>query len=321
MAGLQTQAMRLVRIPAWILPAAALVLAFVTSAASAVELRFEPVAPGVYAHIGDLGGRSAENEGLNANLGLVLTRDGAVLIDSGATHQSARDIHAAIQRITALPVKWVINTGGQDHRWLGNGYFKQAGAELIAHSNGLADLRARGAEQLAALQVLLGDKAGGTRPTLPERLLSGEHSRLDLGGVSFEFVHRQGAHTPGDTMVWLAQHKLLFTGDVVYVDRMLNVLPVSHTAHWLASFAALEALAPTTIVPGHGRVTDLATAGADTRDLLLALRTHMQQAVEQGIDPSAATRSFDARPWRHLLNAAELLPGSASRTYLEVERE
>jgi len=38
------------------------------------------VAEGVYAHIGDLGARTAANEGLNANIGLVLTPAGAVLI-------------------------------------------------------------------------------------------------------------------------------------------------------------------------------------------------------------------------------------------------
>jgi hypothetical protein len=61
-------------------------------AAAAVEVRFEPAAENVYAHVGDIGARSVANEGLNANLGLVVTPAGAVLIDSGATWRSARDI-------------------------------------------------------------------------------------------------------------------------------------------------------------------------------------------------------------------------------------
>ena len=103
-------------------------------AATAVEVRFEPVAENVYAHVGAIDARSVANEGLNANLGLVVTPAGAVLIDSGATFRSAGDIHAAIRRVTGQPVRWVINTGGQDHRWLGNGYFEAQGAELIAHA-------------------------------------------------------------------------------------------------------------------------------------------------------------------------------------------
>lgn len=88
--------------------------------ALAVEVRFERLAERVYTHVGDIGGRTVANEGLNANLGLVVTTAGAVLIDSGATYRSARDIDEAIRRVTQQPVRWVINTGAQAHRWLGN---------------------------------------------------------------------------------------------------------------------------------------------------------------------------------------------------------
>jgi hypothetical protein len=62
----------------------------------AVEVRFERVADSVFAHVGEIGARTAQNEGLNANIGLVVTTDGAVLIDPGATWSSARDIHRAV---------------------------------------------------------------------------------------------------------------------------------------------------------------------------------------------------------------------------------
>jgi glyoxylase-like metal-dependent hydrolase (beta-lactamase superfamily II) len=287
----------------------------------AQEVRFERVAEGVYAHVGDLGGRTTANQGLNANVGLVLTPGGAVLIDSGATARSARRIAEAARQVTALPIRWVINTGGQDHRWLGNGYFKAQGAQLIAHAKAEADLRSRGNDHLEALRAALGDGMGGTVPTLPERWIQGADERVDLGGVTFEFRHRGGAHTPGDMLVWLPQSRVLFSGDVVYVDRLLGLIPVSRTLTWLATFAEIERLAPARIVPGHGRVTDLATAQADTRDYLAALRTHMRKAVDDGQDISAAVKAFDASPWLRLLNAAELMPGNANRTYLELERE
>ena len=291
------------------------------TSAQAVEVKFQPVADGVYAHIGDTGPRSLDNEGLNANLGLVVTPAGAVLIDSGATYRSARQVHEAVKKVTPQPVKWVINTGGQDHRWLGNGYFREQGAEVIAHADARADMQARGGDHLAGLKATLQDRADGTVPTLPARFVSGSTSRLDLGGVVFQLEHRNGAHTPGDTMVWLPQKNVLFAGDVVYVDRLLGVIPVSNTRNWLESFAVIEALDPKVIVPGHGRVTDLATARADTQAYLLALRAHMKRAVDDGVDLSAAVKSFDARPFMRLQNAAELMPGNASRTYLELERE
>lgn len=290
-------------------------------AAPAVEVDFRPVADGVYAHIGDKGARTAENEGLNANLGLVVTPAGAVLIDSGATYQSARQIHEAVKKVTAQPVRWVFNTGSQDHRWLGNGYFAGQGAEVIAHANAEADMRNRSNDQLQGLKAVLGAKADGTVPTLPTRWLQGHDERLELGGVVFEFRHRGGAHTPGDTMVWLPQKHALFSGDVVYVERLLGVLPVSNTRRWLETFAVVEQLNPRVIVPGHGSVTDLATAKADTQAYLQALRGHMGPAVRDMTDISQAVRSFDAEPFMRLLNAAELMPGNASRTYLEMERE
>jgi glyoxylase-like metal-dependent hydrolase (beta-lactamase superfamily II) len=298
---------------------AAFLLAATT--AQAVEVNFRPVVPGIYAHIGETGGRTVENEGLNANLGLVVTPAGSVLIDSGATHRSARQIHAAIRRVTDQPVKWVINTGGQDHRWLGNGYFKEQGAELIAHANGRADMQGRGGDQMQALRAALKERLDGTVPTLPARWLEGNDVRLELGGVGLELKHRGGAHTPGDMMVWLPDRGVLFTGDVVYVERLLGVIPVSNTKRWLETFAVIEQLNPKVIVPGHGKVADLATARADTRVYLEALRAHMKKAVDDGTDISAAIRSFDAQPFMRLLNAAELHPGNASRTYLELERE
>jgi glyoxylase-like metal-dependent hydrolase (beta-lactamase superfamily II) len=303
------------------LQVAASALLAASALAHAIEVKFQPVAPGVYAFVGEKVGRTYENEGLNANIGLVVTPAGALLIDSGASWQGAQKIHAAVKQVTAQPVKWVINTGGQDHRWLGNGYFAAQGAEVIAHADAKADMLARGGDHMSGLKAELKEKLDGTVPTLPTRWLAGQDETLNLGGMAIEVKHRQGAHTPGDLMVWLPQQRVVFSGDIVYVDRMLGVIPVSHTGRWLTSFAALEALQPARIVPGHGDVCDLPQAQAQTRDYLQALRTHMKQAVEKGDDISAAIKGFDARPWMGLLNAAELHPGNASRTYLELERE
>jgi glyoxylase-like metal-dependent hydrolase (beta-lactamase superfamily II) len=293
----------------------------IAASANAVEVRFEPVAEGVYAFVGELGPRTVGNEGLNANIGLVVTPAGVVLIDSGATFNSARQIHEALQRVTSQPVRWVVNTGGQDHRWLGNGYFKAQGAEIIAHQQAKADMNSRIGDQLEGLRTALGPLANDIIPTLASRWITQPNERLVLGGVVLEFKYRGGAHTPGDMLVWLPQKQVVFTGDVVYVDRLLGVLPFSQTKPWLATFAEIERLAPLRIVPGHGRVTDLATAQADTRDYLMALRSQMKKAVDDGVDPSTAIKSFDTKPFMRLLNAADLMPGNASRTYLELERE
>ena len=288
--------------------------------ARAVEVAFKPVADGVYAFIGEIEGRTYDNEGLNANIGLVVTPAGAVLIDSGSSYQVAAKMHEAVKKVTTQPLKLVINSGDQDHRWLGNGYFAGQGIETLAHADAQADMQARAGEQMDGLKVLK-ERLDGTRPTLPSRFVKAQDSTINMGGTLIELKHRQGGHTPGDTLIWLPQKSVLFSGDVVYVDRVLGLHPVSRTKTWLNSFAVNEQLKPQTIVPGHGNVTTLATAQAETRDLLLALRSHMKKAVDDGVDISAAVKSFNGKPFAHLKHADVWLPQLANQTYLEVERE
>jgi glyoxylase-like metal-dependent hydrolase (beta-lactamase superfamily II) len=179
---------------------------------------------------------------------------------------------------------------------------------------------ARAGEHMQGLKVLK-ERLDGTQPTLPQRFVKEPDTRLDFGGVVIELIHRKGGHTPGDVLVWLPQKNVLFSGDVVYVDRVLGLHPVSNSKNWLASFAAIDQLKPQIIVPGHGRVTDLTTAQAQTRDLLLALRAHMKKAVDDGVDISAAVKSFDGKPFSQLKHAAVWIPQLANQTYLELERE
>ena len=95
---------------------------------------FNKVSGSIYAYIGPLTDRTKENYGLNNNVGLVLTEEGAVLIDSGAGDLSAKVLEQAVQAVTDKRIIAVINTGSQDHRWLGNHYFKSKGAKIYALS-------------------------------------------------------------------------------------------------------------------------------------------------------------------------------------------
>ena len=289
-------------------------LALYALAVAAWEARPERVADGVYAFIGETGARSHDNEGMNANTGFVVTPEGVVVIDSGASREAARKIHEAIRRVTDRPVKWVVNTGGQDHRWLGNGYFAALGIPVMAHEDAVRDNAARGAGQAAALQDVLKERFAATRSFRARE-------RIELGGVPIELIFAGGGHTPGDIVVWLPRQRVAFAGDIVYVQRLLGVLPVSNVKHWLATFDALAALRSARIVPGHGPVTTLARAKRETRDYLQALRDHMKRAVDDGVDLQAAIAAMDDRAWAGLENYKELRGGNASRVYLEAEGE
>lgn len=279
-----------------------------------------PVAPNVYAFIGDTGMRTYENEGMNANAGFIVTSAGVVVVDSGSSFQVAKAMHAAIRKVTRQPVKFVINTGGQDHRWLGNGYFKSLGAEIIASSKARADMEERSGMELEALQPTLREKLAGTEAGYPTRVFD-KAETLRLGSEEIQILFFGGGHTPGDSVVWLPKSRTLFSGDLVFVDRLLGVLPFGNTKDWLVSFAAIENLAPKAIVPGHGQVCDLNRARKDTRDYLVLLRAHMKQALDQSMDLQTAISSLDQSAFKYLRHYELLSGGNASRTYLEMETE
>ncbi len=286
--------------------------------AQALTLVPQQVAPGVYAFIGETGGRTYENEAMNANTGFVVTTDGVVVIDSGSSFQVGRKIHEAIRRVTPQPVKWVINTGGQDHRWLGNGYFATLGVPIVGHEKMRADAEERGALLLQSLQGELKEKLDGTTAVLPTATFT-TRKTLRVGTTDFELIHTAPAHTPGDILVWLPQTRTVFSGDIVFTDRLLGVLPFSNVAGWVASFDTLSGLKPERIVPGHGAVCDLARATRDSHDYLVRLQAHMKQAVDRGDDLQTAIRSLDLRDWSTLPLFDLLNGGNASRAYLEAE--
>lgn len=286
--------------------------------ARALDIPFKQVAPGIYAFIGETGMRTYENEGMNANTGFIVTNAGVVVVDSGSTWKVAEKIHAAIRKVTKQPVKYVINTGGQDHRWLGNGYFKAQGAEILAASAAIDDMNARGAMQLQGLAGELKDKVAGTEVVLPTRTFD-KKEVLSLGGREIHLLYFHGGHTPGDSVVWLPSEGVLFSGDMVYVDRLLGALPFSNATHWLASFAEMEQLKPRVIVPGHGEVCDLPKAQRESRDYLRRLVDHMKRAVDDMVGLQNAIDSLDQSEWAYLVNYDLLKGGNASRVYLEME--
>lgn len=289
------------------------------ASAFAETLAVQPVTDDVWAIVGPLEQRSPENLANNATFGLVVTPEGAVLIDPGGSWQGAAMLHAAIRTITEQPVVHVINTGGQDHRWLGNGYWQAQGATVIASEAAVEDHRARADDHLIALSQFLGEGLDGTEPAYADVTFETDYT-LEFGGLSFEIMHRGAAHTPGDSLVWLDEHDVMFTGDIVYVDRLLGNGPARDTDSWIAVFEAMEAFDPAHIVPGHGSATDLATARRDTHDYLVNLRTQIGALIEAGGDIMDAP-AIDQSNWTYLEQFDSLAGRNAQATFEEMEWE
>ena len=228
-------------------------------------LEVQKVKENVYAIVGPLGQRTADNFANNATFGVVVTSEGVVLIDTGGSWKGAERLHATIREITEQPVKFVINTGGQDHRWIGNDYWQKQGATVITSSAAVTDQKARVSVQMTGLSVLLGDALQGTVPTYADIIFESEYE-FALGGESFEITFTGQAHTPGDVYVWVPSAKTVFTGDIVYTERILGIGEQSSSRSWINVFKAVAELNPLHIVPGHGRATTLERATKDTYD-------------------------------------------------------
>ncbi len=289
------------------------------SPAFADPLQVQAVAPGIWAIEGPATQRNPENLGNNATFGLIETEAGAVLVDPGGTHQGAAQLHEVVRTLTTQPVTHVINTGGQDHRWLGNGYWLAQGATVIASEDAVADQRSRGSLQMTMLTQLVGAGLDGTEPAHADVTFTDTY-RLDLGGRAIEIRHPGPAHTPGDSFVWLPAERVVFTGDIVYVGRILGVMEFSDSASWLESFAAIEALDPVHLIPGHGPATTLAQAQADTRDYLVNLRAGIGAHIEAGGDIIGSVE-VDQSAFAHLDQFEALAGRNAQAVFQQMEWE
>lgn len=290
--------------------------------AQQTSLRAQAVSPGVWALVGSIGGPSKDNQALNATYGVIATPDGTVLIDSGASQQGAKLLADMAQQLAGKPVRWVINTGSQHHRWLGNQHLRNAGAQIVAHQRTVQTQTTLALAQMHELKALLGERLDGTTALHADKVLNGARTELMLGGVRIEMLDFGNAHFPGDVVVWLPAAGVAFTGDLVYAERLLSFAPSSNARSWLTAFDRLVLLAPAHIVPGHGGPTNLATAQAQTGDYLrFVVEGVARHAKEMAGVEAALAELGDAPAFAKLSNFAQLHRANVNRAYLRAEAD
>lgn len=297
-----------------------LLVAVAINANAVTPLEVQTLAPNVYALVGEMDQRSDTNLANNATFGVIVTDAGVVLVDPGGSYRGAQQIDETIKALTDKPVTLVINSGGQDHRWLGNGYFKAQGAKVIAAVAAVADHKRRLQDQMYALQNLLSEESlKRTEAVYADETFSEKHS-LSIGGIQIELMHVGPAHTPADTLIWLPQQRIAFAGDVVYVERMLGVGPMSNSAHWVEAFEVLSALQPKWVVPGHGHAVTLEKATAETYDYLIFLRESVAKMIDEDVGMDKVG-DIDQSRFSHLKVYEQIKGRNAQQVYTEMEWE
>jgi glyoxylase-like metal-dependent hydrolase (beta-lactamase superfamily II) len=256
----------------------------------AADAQLTPVriAPGVYVVYGDPNPPSYDNDALTVNIGIVVTSAGVAIIDSGPSYRVAQMLDQAVQKITSNSIKYVINTGPEPARWLGNSYFKKLGIPIVAHAEARKLMEARGAAQLQAMKALLKGKAAGTELALP-RGFSDDSEEIRFSDTTLQLSYFGPSQSPGTIGVWLPRQQIAFAGAIMQSEVLPALTPDSQLNDWIAAFDGVAGLRPTQLVPGRGTVGDIARMQADTRDYLVALRDAVTEAKRAGagVEPAA----------------------------------
>lgn len=287
----------------------------------ASELYSKPVEviPHVWSAIGASGPPTYENAGHNNNLSFVVTGDGVVVINGGASARLARALHDEIKKITDQPVKLVVNENGQGHAMLGNSYWAEQGVPILAHEDAAAEFKERGHDILDRMKGYNRDKAEGTKVQGPTETFS-DKKVIEMGDFRIEVLWIGPAHSPGDVSVWLPERKLVIAGDMAFHERVPPIFEETDSKGWLESWEKFEALGALYVIPGHGHPTNYAQVRRYTKDYLVYLRQKVRELLDKGGDLQQSYQ-IDQSPFAHLDTFKELAKRNAGRVFTQMEFE
>ena len=257
----------------------ALVCAARAQEASSDSLLFtiKPLGNSVYAAI------DKPKSSAGSNAGFVIGDDGVAVIDTFQDAKSAQQLLAEIQKLTKLPVKFVINTHYHLDHVTGNGVFAQAGAVIVAQKNVLAWIHTENLKFFGA-NIKPEQKAWIAGLVAPDVVYD---SSLDLYLGSRRILVRYfPGHTGGDSVVIIPDAQVVFTGDLFWKKTLPNLIDGT-TDKWAESDTKLAAEWPkAAFVSGHGEV-GTAEDVLEFRGYLTDLRGMIAQSIKDGVSGDA----------------------------------
>jgi len=239
------------------------------------------LAPNVYGYISDF----------DPNCGFIVGDEHVVLIDTRPTPRMARDFLADIRAVTDKPIKFIVLTHYHAVRVMGASAFDEV-QSIIASQGTLDWVRERGQADFDSevgrfprLFAGVEEIPGLTVPTLSfEREMS-----LWLGAREVRLMCLGRGHSGGDTVAWLPDCGVLFSGDVVE-NRCGVYAGDAYIQDWAGTLDAVAALKPEVLVPGRGAVLKGTTACAEAIDLTKAFLSTLIASVRSGIDAGDSLR-------------------------------
>lgn len=247
------------------------------------------------------------------NAGIVIGDEQVLLVDTAATAKRTFALRDAVRELTDAPVRTVVNTHHHGDHTHGNFVFADT-ATIIGHELCASGIRAEG----RLLEQLWPAVEWGEIERVAPTETFGDRGAVtvDAGGIVAEIIHIPAAHTVGDSVVWLPEQRVLFTGDLVFSGGTPFLL-MGSLAGSLAALGTLRAFDPLVVVAGHGQVTDVSVLDA-TEDYLTWLAQLAAQTHARGLSPLEAATSADLGEFAQLRDP-ERLAANLHRAYAELD--
>src|SRR4051812_12706258 len=262
------------------------------------------------------------------NTGVIIGDDAVMVIAPQATPVMAQDVIRRIREVTDKPIKYVVLSHYHAVRVLGASAYEPQ--HIIASRDTYDLICERGeadkASEIGRFPRLF--RAVETVPpgmTWPTITFQGRMS-IWLGKLEVQLLQLGRGHTKGDTVAWLPEQKILFSGDLVEFDAT----PYAGDAYfqdWPQTLDNLAALQPRALVPGRGAALttpDAVAQGlAGTRAFIADVWESVKQGVDAGKDLNAVYKATYARlkpKYGHWVIFDHCMPFDVTRCYDEATR-
>ena len=222
------------------------------------------------------------SHGFHNNPGFVVTSAGVVVIDTGSSYEIGKMILRRIASVTSKPITHIFTTHFHGDHWFANQALVEAypNVRTIAHPK-LISLLNRGEDKfwLEVFSKRLGDDFAGTKAVIPST--SAENRNYKIGGITFQVMLFDKAHTATDLMVNVVEEGVLFTGDIVNNEHFSFMGHGNFKGAYEATLKAL-AVKPKHVVVGHGRSGKIDLI-KEFSQIYLKLRSLVGSYYEQGL--------------------------------------
>jgi len=270
--------------------------------------------PNVYAYVQG-GGPGISNNGVS-DAGIIIGDDAAMVVDGLQAPIPAKAFLAEIKRVNTKPLRHMVNTHFHGDHTAANQYYMPIQIIATAETRQLVMDQTAGAAPTFAASP---GRAVGNEPripTLPQTTFTG-HMTIYYGDLQIELWAPPPAHSPGDVLVYVPQHKVVFAGDCCFFYVAPHFWTGNGTGN-LEVFDWIESLDVEWIVPGHGPVGTKQDLKIN-RGYLERLKSEAKKRFDAKMPVVDAAASIDMGEYKEWPEARDRLIGNTMRFYREFE--